>query len=99
MILVGVDWSEARHDIDIRNEAGVQLARKRVVHGVGGVAELHELIAGHAEDPADVKVGIETDRGLLVAALVGAGYEVFAINPRSVDRYRDRHALSGAKSD
>lgn len=44
-------------------------------------------------------VGIEIDRGLLVGALVAAGYRVFAINPLSVDRYRDRHATSGAKSD
>jgi len=44
-------------------------------------------------------VGIEIDRGLLVGALVAAGYRVFAINPMSVDRYRDRRATSGAKSD
>jgi len=46
-----------------------------------------------------VKVGIETDRGAWVAALVAAGYEVFAINPLSVTRYRQRHSTSGAKSD
>jgi transposase len=46
-----------------------------------------------------VKVGIETDRGPWVAALVAAGYEVFPINPLSVARYRERHSTSGAKSD
>src|SRR4051795_588843 len=46
-----------------------------------------------------VKVGIETDRGSWVGALVAAGYEVFAINPLSVARYRERHSTSGAKSD
>jgi transposase len=46
-----------------------------------------------------VKVGIETDRGPWVAALAAAGYEVFAINPMSVARYRERHSTSGAKSD
>ena len=46
-----------------------------------------------------MKVGIETDRGPWVAALIAAGYEVFAINPMSVSRYRDRHSTSGAKSD
>lgn len=99
MIFVGVDWSEDHHDIDIRSEDGRQLTARRIKHGVAGVAELHELIAMHAEEPSDVKVGIETDRGLVVQALVAAGYEVFAINPRVADRYRDRHALSGAKSD
>ncbi len=44
-------------------------------------------------------VGIETDRGLWVGALVAAGYVVYAINPRAVSRYRDRHSLGGAKSD
>ena len=44
-------------------------------------------------------VGTETDRGLFVGALVAAGYQVYAINPLAVSRYRDRHAVSGAKSD
>ena len=43
--------------------------------------------------------GIETDRGLFVSALVAAGYQVFAVNPMSASRYRDRHGSSGAKSD
>jgi transposase len=99
VIFVGVDWSEDHHDIDIRSDDGRQLAARRIKHGVAGVGELHELIAMHADEPSEVKIGIETDRGLIVHALVGAGYEVFAINPRIADRYRDRHALSGAKSD
>ena len=44
-------------------------------------------------------VGIETDRGLLVGALVAAGYQVYAVNPQVVSRYRGRHAVSRAKSD
>ena len=56
-----------------------------------------ELEPGEAA--ARVKVGIETDRGQWVAALIAAGYEVFAINPMSVARYRQRHSTSGAKSD
>ena len=46
-----------------------------------------------------MRVGIETDRGLWVAALVAAGYMVFGINPLQVARYRERHGVSGAKSD
>ncbi|MBI3647901.1 MAG: transposase [Actinobacteria bacterium] len=75
------------------------LARARVPEGIEGVAKLHEALAEHAEEPEEVIIGIETDRGLLVGALVAAGYRVFAINPLSVDRYRDRHTSSGAKSD
>ncbi len=44
-------------------------------------------------------VGIETEHGMWVTALVAAGYQVYAINPRSVSRYRDRHHVSGTKSD
>ena len=57
------------------------------------------MIAQHASDPGEVVVGIETDRGPWVSALLAAGYRVYAINPRSAARYRDRHHLSGAKSD
>ena len=60
---------------------------------------MHELIAEHAEDPAQVVIGIETDRGLWVDALTAAGYQVFAVNPLAAARYRDRHHVSGAKSD
>ena len=55
--------------------------------------------AAMSTDPGQVVVGIETDRGLFVAALVAAGYRVFAVNPLSTSRYRDRHSVSGAKSD
>src|SRR6266545_2105697 len=78
---------------------GKVLAKDRIPEGVQGVAQLHEMVAVHAEEPSDVVVGIELDRGLLVGALLAAGYAVHAINPLSVDRYRDRHRTSGAKSD
>jgi transposase len=71
----------------------------KIRDGAPGVGRLHERIGNYVEEPDEVVVGIETDRGLLVGALVAAGYEVYAINPMSVDRYRDRHATSGGKSD
>src|SRR5260370_1049884 len=99
MIFVGIDWAEAHHDVCLVNEAGYVLAKRRVAEGLEGVGTLHALIAEHAEEPASVVVGIETDRGLLVGSLLAAGYQVFAINPLAASRYRDRHATSGAKSD
>jgi hypothetical protein len=99
VIFVGVDWAEAHHDVHIEDVDGRRLASRRLPEGVDGLALFHALAADHADDPGEVVVGIETDRGLLVAALVAAGYQVFAINPFSVARYRDRHATSGAKSD
>jgi transposase len=99
LIFVGIDWSEQHHDICLIDQQGAMLAKRRVADGIQGVAELHGLIAYHAADPEQVTVGIETDRGLLVGSLCAAGYRVIAINPLSVDRYRDRHSTSGAKSD
>jgi transposase len=99
VIFVGIDWSERHHDICVLDEQGMKLAGARVPDGIEGVAELHGMLATHAEEPEEVIVGIEVDRGLLVGALVAAGYQVFAVNPMSVDRYRDRHTTSGAKSD
>jgi transposase len=63
------------------------------------VGDLHALAASHVVDPAQVVVGIETDRGLLVGALLAAGYQVYAVNPQVVGRYRGRHGSSRAKSD
>ncbi|MGH3181324.1 MAG: IS110 family transposase [Streptosporangiaceae bacterium] len=99
MIFVGVDWAEAHHDVHLADEQGTRLAKARLPEGVDGIARFHELVGSHVEDAADVVVGIETDRGLFVAALVAAGCQVYAVNPMSTSRYRDRHSSSGAKSD
>ena len=66
MIFVGIDWSERHHDVCVVDADGTQLARGRVRDGIEGVAELHGILATHAEEPEEVIVGIETDRGLLV---------------------------------
>ena len=99
MIFVGVDWAEDHHDICVMDAEGAVLGTRRVADSVHGIGELHELIGAHVEEPEEVAIGIEIDRGLLVSALVGAGYEVYAINPKASSRYRDRHGVSGAKSD
>lgn len=99
MIFVGDDWAEDHHDVYLMDEAGERLVSRRLPEGLVGIRALHELIAAHAEDPDQVMVGIETDRGLWVSALTAVGYRVWAINPMSAARYRDRHHVSGAKSD
>ncbi len=99
MIFVGVDWAEAHHDVHVQDDDGKRLAGGRLPEGVEGIARFHDLVGGRVDDPAEIVVGIETDRGLFVAALVAAGYQVFAVNPMSTSRYRDRHSTSGAKSD
>ncbi len=108
-MLAGIDTHKDTLAVAVVDEAGRLLARRRLPEGLEGVTRLHALIAEQMPDDwADldageaagrVKVGIETDRGPWVGALVVAGYEVFGINPLSVARYRERHSTSGAKSD
>jgi transposase len=102
VIFVGDDWAEAHHDVELVDGDGRVLVRRRLPEGVAGLSGLHALIADHlGEDdpPGEVLIGIETDRGPWVGALVAAGYTVYAVNPLQVARYRERHAVSGAKSD
>ena len=101
MLFIGDDWAEAHHDVEVQDGDGRRLAKRRLPEGVAGIAALHALIADHLGDgePDTVVVGIETDRGPWVQALLAAGYQVFAINPLSASRYRERHVTSGAKSD
>lgn len=101
-VILGVDWAEDHHDLCLMDPTGVVLATRRIPDGLEGVQMLHALVADSlddASDPETVVVGIETDHGLLAASLVAAGYQVYAVNPMSVARYRDRHHSSRAKSD
>jgi hypothetical protein len=102
MIFVGVDWAEVHHDVCVMDAEGKVLERKRIPDSLSGISDLHVLVADHTgedDDASHVVVGIEKDRGLIVTALVAAGYEVFAVNPLAAARYRERHHVSGAKSD
>jgi len=99
LIFVGDDWAEDHHDVHLMDETGAPLASRRLPEGLAGIGELHQLLARHADEPEQIVIGIETDRGLWVTALVGAGYQVYAINPMAAARYRERHHVSGAKSD
>src|SRR5690242_5984928 len=107
LLLVGDDWAEDHHDVEVQDETGRRLGKVRLPEGIAGITRLHAMIGGYLGDGDDevedeqvqVVVGIETERGPWVQALVAAGYRVYAINPLQVARYRDRHGVSGAKSD
>ncbi|HEY2266039.1 MAG TPA: IS110 family transposase [Streptosporangiaceae bacterium] len=101
-LFAGDDWAEDHHDVEVMDEAGKVPARRRLPEGAAGIAQLHglpgDLLGEDAED-GEVLAGIETDRGPWVAALVAAGYLVFPVNPLQAARFRQRHGVSGAKSD
>ena len=92
-IFVGDDWAQDRHDVHLMDADGAKLASRRLPEGLAGISGFHEFVAAHAEEPGQVVIGIETDRGLWVEALAAAGYQVFAVNPLPVTRYRDRHRM------
>src|SRR5512135_2009301 len=101
-LFIGDDWAEDHHDVEVMDDAGAVLANRRLPEGVAGMTQLHALIGRFLPEDADdaeVVTGIETDRGPWVAALVAAGYTVFPVNPLQASRYRERHGVSGAKSD
>src|SRR6266487_3424376 len=102
MLFAGDDWAEDHHDVELMDSSGRTLARARVPEGAAGMARLHAMIGEHLGqdgEAEEVRIGIETDRGLWVAALAAAGYTVYGINPLQAARYRERHGVSGAKSD
>ena len=105
MLFVGDDWAEDHHDVEVMDQSGRTLVKARLPEGVAGIARLHAMIGKHlgqdaeAETTPQVTVGIETDRGPWVQALVAAGYTVIAVNPLQAARYRERLGVSGAKSD
>jgi transposase/transposase IS116/IS110/IS902 family protein len=90
--------------VEVLDVEGRRLGRARLPEGVAGITRFHGLV-GQFADPDDeagagqVLIGIETDRGPWVAALVAAGYRVFAVNPAQAAAYRGRYGTSGAKSD
>jgi hypothetical protein len=101
-LFVGDDWAQDHHDVELMDTTGRVLAKARLPEGVSGIARLHELIGRHLREDgedAEVMIGIETDRGPWVVALAAAGYVVFPVNPLQASRYRERHGVSGAKSD
>jgi transposase len=101
-LFVGDDWAEDHHDVEVMEETGQVLAARRLAEGVAGMTAFHALIGRFAPEDggdAEVVIGIETDRGPWVAALIAAGYAVFPVDPLQASRYRERHGVSGAKSD
>jgi transposase len=100
-LFAGDDWAEDHHDVELMNQAGRVLARARLPEGIAGITRFHQLVAAQLgeDDDGEVVVGTETGRGPWVAALAAAGYRVLAVNPLQAARFRDRHQVSGAKSD
>jgi transposase len=98
-IVAGIDWGSTDHHVCLLDAAGNRLAECSVEHGGPGLQELVNKLLERTSDPGRVAVGIEVPRGPVVETLLERGFHVFAINPKQLDRFRDRHSGAGAKDD
>lgn len=97
---VGIDWATAEHQVCVLDAAGSEVTQRPVAHTVGAVLAFVDWLREHVGgDLGRVAVGIETPRGALVATLMEQGLAVYALNPKQLDRFRDRHTAAGAKDD
>ncbi len=96
MWYAGIDWADTHHDAVVIDEAGRQADALRVMHTKEGLAELTSFLLARAKTPDQMACIVETNQGLLIAALLEAGFTVYPVNPKTVDR---RRSASGAKTD
>lgn len=97
---VGIDWAADAHEVCIVDRAGQVCERREVKHtAVALQAFIDALLTRAQGDPTCVAIGIEVPRGALVELCVQRGFSVYAINPKQVDRFRDRFTVAGAKDD
>lgn len=97
---VGIDWGTAEHAWCLLDAHGVVRGQRRVAHTAEAIHEAVEWIAAVTDAaPPAIAVGIETPHGALVETLLECGYAVFAVNPKQLDRFRDRFTAAGAKDD
>jgi transposase len=99
MLVVGIDWAEVQHAACLLDAGGTVQGRLTIPHSSAGLERLHMAIAARESDPGAVLVAVERPDGLLVEALLAAGYTVYALNPKAVERYRERTRAGGGKTD
>src|SRR3982750_780030 len=95
----GVDWGSATHQACLLDRAGTVVGERAFAHGGAGLAALCDWLMSMAGDAGAVAVAIEVPHGPVVDALLDRGFAVYAINPKQLDRLRDRFSVAGAKDD
>ena len=98
--LVGIDWASQEHVVSLYDDAGKKIGQRKFSHGGTGLTDMIAwLLKASGGKPGDIHVGIETPHGPIVEALLERGFNVYSINPKQLDRFRDRFTVSGAKDD
>ena len=97
----GVDWASEAHHVCVVGGDGSKRAERIFRHGGAGLAEMADWIAARCGGaaPEDIPVAIEIPHGPVVESLMDHGFAVYSINPKQLDRFRDRHSPAGAKDD
>lgn len=98
-VFVGIDWGTQRHAVCVLDATGAVVDTLSVPHSGAGMAQLVERLRALSRDASRIAVGIEIPRAPVVDALLAHGCHVYAINPKQVDRFRDRYTVAGAKDD
>ena len=98
-LFVGIDWANESHQVCVLDAAGTTLTEFRVEHSSAGMSMLASRLLAHSGDASRVVCAIELNRGALVEGLVERGFAVVSVNPKQLDRFRDRHTAAGAKDD
>lgn len=96
---VGVDCGGEKHAVHVQDEKGKPAAEFEIGHSGDQQAELIDRLRRISGDPAQTGVALEAPHGAIVEHLVEQGFAVYAINPKQLDRFRDRHSPAGAKDD
>jgi len=97
---VGIDWASAEHEVRLLDARGTDRGRRSVPHTGPALGELGDWLEDvSGRHPERVAVAIELVRGAIVEALLARGFAVFGINPKQLDRFRDRYTVAGAKDD
>jgi transposase len=97
---VGIDWGSQRHQVCVLDRDRRRVGERAIDHDGASLAQLTAwLWTVSAGQPQRVAVAIEVPRGAIVEGLLERGFHVFALNPKQLDRFRDRHSVAGAKDD
>jgi transposase len=96
----GIDWGSEKHRVCLMNRDGQILAERWIEHNGDSLAELTAWLRRETSDaPSLLAAAIEIPRGAIVETLLEHGFAVFSINPKQLDRFRDRYSPAGAKDD
>lgn len=99
MIFVGIDWSTKHDDICIIDNQGQVIKEFRIPVSATGFSKLLQVIEETEVNREEIFFGIETDKNILADFLLAAGYQVYSLNPLSVNRFKERYTTSGKKDD